>query len=289
MQIFVATQNDVEGLYNIWRTCFTKDLIFLNKFFKECFPLTRTYVYKEKGTIVSSITLMPTTYIAQNPSDNLKGVYLYGVCTLPDFRGKQLSSHLIDYAEDDCRDRGYSFIITRPATPSLFALYRRLGFSIPLYRHFVELPLPIFAENVSFSEIHAKRLNELRKKYLEYNYYAWDENLLEYIISFYGSSKGSIVELESDRYLLGYPDDEDSELYNIVEIGTYNPSFRFPSFYLAGNLIKARHLERTRAKIYFPSFKHYSDLENIQKEVFTLLRPINKENDSQSFFNFSME
>lgn len=286
MIITIATNKDRESLLNIWKICFTDDTIFLKHFLRDCFPLTRTYVFKDGDNIVSSISIIPINSISEQ---KIKGAYLYGVCTLPQYRGNHLSTRLIEYAEEDCKDRGYGFIITRPATPSLFALYRKIGYSMPLYRQIATIPLPIYADGVSFSELSPNRLKTLRAKYLESNYFEWESPMLDYIISFLKYINGSIVELESDRYLIGYPDEEDSELYHIIELGCYNQTIKYPSLYLAGNLIKARHLERTKIKLYLPIYKHYSDLDTTEKEVFVLLKSLSAEINPQSFFNFSME
>lgn len=287
MQITLATNKDIETLFSIWKKCFSADTVFLNFFFKECFPLTKTYVYKDLGRVVSSISLIDLTLVG-NPSK--KGAYLYGVCTLPEYRGNHLSTKLIEYAEDDCRENGYNFIVTRPASPSLFALYRKIGYTTPIYRQYSDVPLPIYADGVSFKELDAKRLKELRKSHLVSNYFEWDKKVLEYIIAYTKYQQGSAVELESERYIVGYPDEEDSELYHILEIGNNSPdSIKYPTLYLAGNLIKARHLQKTKVRIYFPINKHYSDLEKVEKEVYVLAKPLISELDKDLFFNFTME
>lgn len=286
MHITLATHKDIDSLSNIWRTCFTENIIFLNLFFKYCFPLARTYVFKDKGVVVSSVSIIP---ISKSSEEELKGAYLYGVCTLPEYRGNSLSLKLIDYVEEDCRERKLNFIITRPATPSLFALYRKNGFSQPIYRQSTIVNLPIDTDGSSFIDISAKRLSELRSLYLKENYFSWSTPVLEYIISYYKLLNGSVVELESERYMVGHPDEEDSELYHVLELGNNSEKLNFPTLHLVGNYIKSRHLEKTKAKIYFPTFTHYSDIENVEKEVFALIKPLSKDIDPDAFFNFSME
>ena len=287
MQISLATNKDVNALFFIWKRCFTEDSVFLNFFFKECFPLSRTYVYREGDIIVSSATILPINYMGE---EEKKGAYLYGVCTLPEYRGRGLSISLIEELEEDCRTRGYAFILTRPATPSLFALYRKIGYSIPIYRQYVDLPLNIFADGVSYSELTAQRLKPLRNKYLNKNYFEWGDNMLDYTIAFYRSIKGSAVELESERYMIGYPDSEDKELYHILEMGNYNGStLKFPTFHLVGNYIKAKHLDRTKARLYLPVEKHYSDLETPEREVHVLCKPFLDDIPTNAFFNFTLE
>lgn len=287
MTISLATNKDIESLFYIWKICFSSDTIFLNLFFKECFPLTQTYVYKDGDIVVSSITLIPITLVNNTPS---KGVYLYGVCTLPQYRGNHLSIRLLEYAEENCKDSGYNYIITRPGAPSLFALYRKIGFCMPIYRQIATFPLPIFAESVTYSNLTAERFKELRYKYLQELFFEWKIPMLRYILSYTAFIKGIAVELESDRYMIGYPDEEDNETYHILELGSYSSTIKYPSLYLASNLIKARHLERTKVKLYLPISKHYSDLDSTEKEVFVLLKPLTSMKiDNQSFFNYSLE
>src|SRR5574344_1896979 len=109
MQISLATNKDIKALFFIWKRCFTEASVFLNFFFKECFPLSRTYVYREGDIIVSSATILPINYMGE---EEKKGAYLYGVCTLPEYRGRGLSISLIEELEEDCRTRGYAFILT---------------------------------------------------------------------------------------------------------------------------------------------------------------------------------
>lgn len=286
MQITLATYKDIDSLNNIWRICFSGNIVFLNLFFKYCFPLARTYVFKDDGIVVSSISIIPVSKLGE---EDLKGGYLYGVCTLPEYRGNSLSLKLMDYAEEDCRERNLSFIITRPATPSLFALYRKIGFSQPIYRQTAIVTLPIDTDGSSFTEIPAKRLNVLRNSYLGNNYFSWSTPVLEYIISYYKLLNGSVVELESERYMVGHPDEEDSELYQILELGNNSDKLNYPTLHLVGNYIKSRHPEKTKAKICFPLFTHYSDIENVEKEVFALLKPLSNDINPDGFFNFSME
>lgn len=286
MQITLATYKDIDSLSSLWRVCFSEDIIFLNLFFKHCFPLARTYVFKEDDLVVSSISIIP---ISKSGTEEIKGGYLYGVCTHPKYRGNSLSLKLIEYAEEDCKDRNLNFIITRPASPSLFALYRKLGYSQPIFRQTAIVPLPIDVDGSSFSDISAKRLNILRKKYLGDDFFSWSLPVLEYIISYYKLINGAIIELESERYMVGFPDEEDSDLYHILEVGNKSDRINYPTLHLAGNYIKSKHPEKTKAKLYFPNFSHYSDITNVEKEVFVLLKPLSAEISSDTFFNFSME
>ena len=57
-----ATSSDINGLFEIWTTCFTDDYPYIENYFKYCFPHTKTLVAAtDSGEIASSITLIPAT------------------------------------------------------------------------------------------------------------------------------------------------------------------------------------------------------------------------------------
>ncbi len=286
----IATVKDVDNLLNIWKVCFTNDALFLNMFFKQCFPLGRTYVMKDNGLIVTSLTMLPIVYAGNNVTkERIQGAYLYGMCTLPSYRGRNLSSQLLEYAEEECKERGIEFIIGRPASPSLFAFYRKLGYNLPIYRNSIEYHLPIFSNGVSYTQIEEESFQRLREKYLESYFIEWKNPMISYILEFIKFNKGSAIVLENDRYMIGYPDEEDTELYIINELGSYSENIKYPTLHLVGNYIKSKYPERTKMKMYFPTNKYYSDVFPTEKEVFALNKPLTFECNPSTFFNFSME
>lgn len=133
--IRIATSKDTTSLLELWKLCFTDDLDFLNFFFQEGFPLTRTYVLEKNGDIVAAASLFFGHYAAPaRENDCLLPIsYLYGVCTHPDHQKQGLSSQLIQHIIQDRKANNDAFVLTKPANPDLFPFYQRLGFTQPIY------------------------------------------------------------------------------------------------------------------------------------------------------------
>lgn len=179
-----ANSDDISGLFEIWTTCFTDDYPYIENYFKYCFPYTKTLVATtDSGEIASSLTLIPT--LAQIEKTTIKGYYLYAVGTKPEHRGFSLSSSLIDLAKQICRNENLSFLITKPATDSLYDLYKRYGFSQTLYEE-------QHIETIDFSDGQSDRAQlhtfPLTLDYFEEsrnitsNRFLWSREILNYIL-----------------------------------------------------------------------------------------------------------
>lgn len=130
-----AANADIAPIKAIWEECFTTDQHYLSQVFRTLFTLSRVYVYKEKGEVLSSLFLVPVTYV--NPQGGrLRGVYLYAVATPEKARGRKLSIKMVEYLSGQLKRQGENFIITRPAENSLVDFYKKQGFDteIPIGR-----------------------------------------------------------------------------------------------------------------------------------------------------------
>lgn len=179
-----ATSSDISGLSEIWTTCFTDDYPYIENYFKYCFPHTKTLVAAtDSGEIASSITLIPAT--ARIEDKIIKGYYLYAVGTKPEHRGFSLSSSLIDLAKQFCRNENLSFIITKPATDSLYDLYKRYGFISTLYEEQLIERLDSINKQSNGELLHTTSLpiyyfEESRKD--SSNRFLWSREILNYIL-----------------------------------------------------------------------------------------------------------
>lgn len=121
-----AQKADKDSLLNIWSQCFGADQRYQNILTAEEYPLKDTYVYEAKGQIVSVLTLLPIRW--QNGEQCREGSYIYGVATLPQYRGKGYSSRLMREALTDLREQGKDFAVLYPAEESLYDFYAKQGF-----------------------------------------------------------------------------------------------------------------------------------------------------------------
>lgn len=98
---------------------------FLNRYFeKDC-----RFIVKD-GRLVSMLFLLDASL--QNGEKQTKGKYLYAAATLPEYRGQGLMAELIEEAKAETAEKG-DFLLTKPASGSLFDYYARFGFKTAVF------------------------------------------------------------------------------------------------------------------------------------------------------------
>lgn len=231
-----ANSDDIGGLFEVWTTCFTDDYPYIEKYFEYCFPYTKTLVATtDSGEIVSSITLIPAT--AEIRNETINGYYLYAVGTKPEHRGFSLSLSLINMANQICRDQNLSFLITRPATESLYDLYERYGFTQTLYEEQIIEPL-VFPGNHSLvaytSSISTLSLYNFEKSRNTCgNKFLWSKEVLNYILLEI-SERGGFCMFAKERndspqlnYFITYPEPENIETILVLETNFEESNYSF--------------------------------------------------------------
>lgn len=84
------------------------------------------YLYIRTGGVAAGCFVFDATLYAEGKT--LHGGYLYGLCTAPPYRGRGLAHALVRAAARCAGD----FLLTVPASLSLFDFYRRAGFDTAL-------------------------------------------------------------------------------------------------------------------------------------------------------------
>lgn len=125
----IKSEEKIRQTRKIWYDSFTRDNTYLDRYFSGCFPHIDTYGIEEGGEIISVASLIDVIY------GEFKLRYLYGVATSPIHRGKGLSTILFHELVRICEQEKADAIITRPAEPSLFSLYRSMGMTTSLWRN----------------------------------------------------------------------------------------------------------------------------------------------------------
>ena len=118
--IRLAAEEDLRSVKELWRECFTTDSAYLDLVFGKLYPLAVLFVFEGADGILSSAFLIPVRYKNENENESIGGYYLYGVCTQKTARGKGLAKSVIEYATDYAEKAGGGFVLTRPATGTLF-------------------------------------------------------------------------------------------------------------------------------------------------------------------------
>ncbi|MGL4331617.1 MAG: GNAT family N-acetyltransferase [Bacteroidales bacterium] len=115
--------------YRLWKECFGDDDDFIHRYLDYAF-VNNLFFYSEKNkSLVSFLSLIPVKLFSDNKE--LQGYYLYGVATSPEFRGEGAGKRLLEKA---LHSLSFDFIVTIPASDSLFKYYRNQGFTYFLKR-----------------------------------------------------------------------------------------------------------------------------------------------------------
>ena len=292
--ITIASKSDINEIAQIWRVCFTDDSAYLDNYFTFGFPLTDTYVYKIESKIVCSLAIFPVEI------GERRGGYLYAVCTLPEFRGQALSSKLLNFAKKESLKKGYQFLVAKPAEESLFKLYEKSNFNLPLFRchdilsrvEYLNPELTIIQLNKIESNLNENKLHSLRLQLFDNKYLIqWRATELKFIISDCKIREGAAKLINNQLYYLGYPSEENSDTFYLLE----------------SNAIERGDLELIASSIFlhYPQinfidqikvatdFKENQTTPKCKRRRFASLAILKEEsfydNSSKFFFNFCME
>lgn len=118
-----------EQVLSLYKIAFNDPDDFTKDFIDRYFETSCRYTVKD-GRVVSMLFLLDATM--QKGDEMLCGKYLYAAATHPDFKGQGLMTDLIEKAKRETAEKG-EFLLTKPATESLFDYYKRLGFKLAVF------------------------------------------------------------------------------------------------------------------------------------------------------------
>ncbi len=232
MTIRLATNKDSEHIFKIWHACFTDDQAYIMTYLKYCLPHTKTWVLGVgNGEFVSCLSIIPSYFVLN--SKIIRGGYLYAVGTLPEHRGNSYSKLLMESAIKECKKDGLSYLLVKPATESLFDLYKRASFENVLYKSttiiFAKYHESIPYNITSLSPIEASDLYTLRQDSLAETSFLWPEKILEYAIIEAISRSGSCKKFEIRGtetpaliYYIAYPAEQNIKRIQVLETNARN-------------------------------------------------------------------
>lgn len=178
-----------DGLLSIWHACFPEDADVGERLLKKLAPQAEIFGLFTEDTLVSCAYCFKTTF--SNADAQFLAYYVYGVGTLPVYRGNGFAERVLQYAKQSLN---CDLLFLYPAQPSLRAFYERLGYMSMLYRSEWKLDvysneMPVFSQTAfSTTEYMGKRAVFLAGNGFSYATFSADvyETLLEhaYILSF---------------------------------------------------------------------------------------------------------
>ena len=132
-----AQPHDFFQIRTLWEECFPDSSGFNEYFFRNKFELSLTLVYEVEGEIAAMLQMLP--YSMQTAGGRTQTyTYIYGACTHPNHRRKQLMRQLLEqsFAFDCSMGRAGSILI--PAEPWLFSFYEKFGYQAIFSLHHTE-------------------------------------------------------------------------------------------------------------------------------------------------------
>lgn len=124
--IAFAEDKMIPRLKALWKECFGDGDDYINFYYENRFRAEDTLVWLEGTEPAAMLTMLPAQ-IWQS-GQLLPVYYLYAVATGTAFRGRGLSTKLLDCANDETARRGGEMTVLVPASEELFAFYRKRGY-----------------------------------------------------------------------------------------------------------------------------------------------------------------
>ena len=121
-----AVPDEKEIILNLFNTCFPGESKFANWFFDKVYKTENTLVYDDNGKIIAALQMIPVRLTDGN--NEYTSSYLYGVGTLPEYRGKGIMAKVINYSFEIDRKKGTDYSILIVQEQSLLDYYNRFGF-----------------------------------------------------------------------------------------------------------------------------------------------------------------
>ncbi len=123
--------DEYDSLKQLWLKCFDDEKTVIDRFFKTAVTPENTVAIFSEDVAVSVLYMIEGT--VKNNGENYRALYIYAVCTHPDFRGRGLMKGCFDFLFEVSKKRGVDYLFLVPASESLFKMYEELGFKNGFY------------------------------------------------------------------------------------------------------------------------------------------------------------
>ena len=162
MELRIAINEDREEFATLWCAAFGDSLEYSDFVFNDFAGKDKIFLVEDAGEIIAAAAAIPITL------DSKKGVYLYGLNTREDCRGKGVMQSLIEGVHSYSLSQGFEFSVLIPATEKLFSYYEKFGYETKINRRLVQLNIKNNLWAVAdFDTVTATRLSMLREKHIK--------------------------------------------------------------------------------------------------------------------------
>lgn len=121
-----ADKNDMQTVWNMWKTCFGDCDAYMHIYFREKYRPENTLLYFDNDKAVASLQMLPYQFTFHERE--LPIAYFSGLCTLPEAREKGFMAALIEKSFAELEKRKISIAILVPQETRLIEFYDKFGF-----------------------------------------------------------------------------------------------------------------------------------------------------------------
>lgn len=177
----------LEEMKKLWKDTFHDSDAYIDLVFRNYYDPDLSEYHLEDGKLVAGLLSVP--YIFGTEKNKLKGLYLCGLSTRPEFRRKGIMHSLFLKIRKVAKEKGFDFIFLIPADSGLRRYYRDMGMTESFYhvRNRYTSAHDFERDFNKYLQKEDHRVSALKKHYwnsLKYRVYDPNENITQDIINF---------------------------------------------------------------------------------------------------------
>lgn len=209
MRLFSPDEKYLPQIKTMCASCFDMEIDEVDYVFENKYISTDIcYAIEDENKICCMLFTVPCNITIDG--EVKKGHYIYGACTLPEYRHRGLMHRLVEYANNQTEEKGDEFSVLLPASKSLYDFYGDMGYRA-LYTAHNELvsktSLPEFTSNISYrNNVSVKEMDILRKKLCSKytGSVIYNRQILSYAISYAKECNGGAVQCDDGYIIYAY-------------------------------------------------------------------------------------
>lgn len=209
MRLFSPDEKYLPHIKGMCASCFDMEIDEVDYVFEQKYISTDIcYAIEDDNKICCMLFTVPCKLTIDG--EIKKGHYIYGACTLPEYRHRGLMHKLVEYANNQTAENGDEFSVLLPASKTLYDFYGDMGYRALYTAHnevISKASLPDLNSSLAYSsEVSVKEMDKLRKslcsKYTGSVIY--NRKVLSYAISYAKECNGGAVQCDDGYIIYAY-------------------------------------------------------------------------------------
>ena len=192
-----AETSDHPKLKALWADAFRDSDAVIDQYFTRRHTDENMLVDVRDHTIAGMLSMLPVT-LRGGDGNNYPARYLYAIATDTHYRGRGISTGLLEAAHNHMKALGEAAGILVPASPSLFDFYAKRGYTTAFYLDIVSInasALPPFPTRGKVSSCSASEYTRTRNLAFQSSslYARWDEHAVSYSLQTLSHTGGAAM------------------------------------------------------------------------------------------------